>query len=67
MGGPLKAVDRVRVAEGSQVKGYRPGDKGTVHCVEATSGGIRYHVAMDKAGATGTTVIFAEGEIEPDV
>jgi hypothetical protein len=67
MGEPLKAGDRVRVTEGNQVKGYQPGGKGTVHCVDVTPGGIRYHVAMDKVGATGTTVIFAEGEIEADV
>jgi hypothetical protein len=26
-----------------------------------------YHVAMDKAGPTGTAVIFATDEIEPEV
>jgi hypothetical protein len=45
----------------------RYGDKGTVHRVDHAKRGVRYHVAMDKAGGTGTTVIFAADEIEPDV
>jgi hypothetical protein len=31
------------------------------------SKGSAYHVAMDKAGPTGTAVIFAACEIEPDL
>ena len=45
----------------SHESGYRYGDRGTLHRVDETPHGTRYHVAMDKAG---TTVIFAE--IEPD-
>jgi hypothetical protein len=67
IGGGDDVGDRVRVTQLSQVEGYRPGDKGTVHRVDVTSRGVLYHVAMDKAGATGTTVIFTEGVIEPDV
>jgi hypothetical protein len=63
----LQSGDRVRVIAEDHESGNLPGDKGTVHRVDGTSHGARYHVAMDKAGETGTTVIFAEGEIEADV
>jgi hypothetical protein len=55
----------VRVIVASHESGYRYGDRGTVHRVDETPHGTRYHVAMDKAGGADTTVIFA-AEIEPD-
>jgi hypothetical protein len=61
---PLKPGDRVRVIVADHESGYRRGDRGTVHRVDNTQQGARYHVAMDKAGGTGTTVIFAADEIE---
>ena len=67
MSKPLKVGDRVRVLGASHESGYRYGYRGTVHRVDATSRGPLYHVAMDKAGGTDTTVIFAAAEIEPDV
>jgi hypothetical protein len=51
----------------SHESGYRYGDKGTVHRLDDTRKGVRYHVAMDMAGPTGTAVIFAADEIVPDV
>jgi hypothetical protein len=62
-----KVGDRVRVIVADHDSGYRYGDKGTVHRVDETKRGILYHVAVDKAGGTGTTVIFAEDEIALDV
>ena len=56
----------MRVLVASHESGDRYGDRGTVHRVDETPHGSRYHVAMDKAGGTGTTVIFAAAEIEPD-
>jgi hypothetical protein len=56
----------VRVIVASHESGDRYGDRGTVHRVDETPHGTRYHVAMDKAEGTDTTVIFAAGEIEPD-
>ena len=50
MRGALNVGDRVRVAVASHESGYRYGDKGTVQRVEDTRRGVRYHVAMDKAG-----------------
>ena len=67
MSKPLKVGDRVRVLGASHESGYRYGDRGTVHRVDETPHGSRYHVAMDKAGGAGTTVIFATAEIEPEV
>jgi hypothetical protein len=67
MNGELNIGDRVRVIVASHESGYRYGDKGTVHRVDHAKQGVRYHVAMDKAGPTGTAVIFAADEIEPDV
>ena len=67
MSQPLKVGDRVRVLGASHESGYRYGYRGTVHRVDETPHGSRYHVAMDKAGGAGTTVIFAAAEIEPDV
>ena len=67
MSKPSKGGDRVRVIVASHESGYRYGDRGTVHRVDETPHGSRYHVAMDKAGGTGTTVIFATAEIEPEV
>jgi hypothetical protein len=46
---------------------HQPGDKGTVRRVDVTRRGAHYQVAMDRAGVTGTAVIFTEDEIEPDV
>ena len=63
---PLQPGDRVRVVVADHESGYGRGDRGTVHRVDATSRGPLYHVAMDKAGGTDTTVIFAASEIEPD-
>ena len=50
MSQPLKVGDRVRVIGASHESGYRYGDRGTVHRVDETPHGTRYHVAMDKAG-----------------
>jgi hypothetical protein len=66
MRGALNVGDRVRVAVASHESGYRYGDKGTVHRADDAPQGVRYHVAMDKAGPIGTAVIFAADEIEPD-
>jgi hypothetical protein len=65
----LKPGDRVRIRAGYYVGSYRAGDKGTVTRMPPVAPGTApvYHVAMDKDGLTGTTVIFAEDEIEPDV
>jgi hypothetical protein len=62
----LKVGDRVRVLAEDHESGYLPGDKGTVHRVDVIHRVVCIHVAMDKAGETGTTAIFAEDEIEPD-
>ena len=59
--------NRTRVVVADHESAYGRGDLGTVHRVDAISRGPLYHVAMDKAGGTDTTVIFAAGEIEPDV
>jgi hypothetical protein len=67
MSATLKVGDRVRVIVASHETGYRYGDTGTVYRVDETKRGVRYHVAMDKAWGTGTTVIFAADEIEPGV
>jgi hypothetical protein len=66
MSDALKPGDRVRVTEGSQVKGYLPGDKGTV--TAALMGRRWYYlVQMDKVPPTGDGIVFTEDEIEPDV
>ena len=62
----FKLGDCVRVIGASHESGYRYGDRGTVHRVDETPHGTRYHVAMDKDGGTGTKVIFATAQIEPD-
>ena len=51
------------------MKSFSPGDKGTVirEGMTGTDGRRYYAVSMRKAGPTGTTVIFAEDEIELDV
>ena len=66
---PLRPGDRVRVTAASRMKSYGPGDKGTVirEGMTGTDGRRYYAVSMRKAGPTGTTVIFAEDEIELDV
>lgn len=70
----LKPGDRVRVTVKDLLNRFQPGDKGTVQRVMETSVDARYYagaryytVAMDKAGPNGSTVIFAESEIEADV
>ena len=66
----LKIGDRVRVTERCRVRGYRPGDKGTVlegPAVYAGSSDRSYVVAMDKDGPGSTSAVFGPAEIEPDV
>jgi hypothetical protein len=66
----LKIGDRVRVSWSYRGKDYRPGDQGTVSWVpKAPPDGTptHYHVSMNAAGPSATTVIFAANEIEPDV
>jgi hypothetical protein len=66
----MQRGDRVRVTGRCRLSGYSPGDKGTVARGPLTSsdGTLRYcHVRMDKVEAVGMSVIFTEGEIEPDV
>jgi hypothetical protein len=63
----LKAGDRVRVIAEDHESGNLPGDKGTIYRVDVIRRVVCFHVAMDKDGETGTTAIFADDEIEPDV
>jgi hypothetical protein len=66
----LKVGDRVRVSVHYRGEEYQPGDKGTVSGVPKEPPGgapLRYHVLMDSDGPAGTSVIFAAGEIEPDM
>jgi hypothetical protein len=66
----LQPGDRVRVTAHYHGKVYQPGDKGTVSWVARTAPGlapVHYHVTMDKNGPAGTSVLFAEDEIESDV
>jgi hypothetical protein len=65
----LKVGDLVRVTAANRMNSYQPGDKGTVLWggTKGTSGQRYFVVSMDKAGATGTTVVFTEKEVEPDV
>jgi hypothetical protein len=66
----LKVGDRVRLTVSYRGKDYRPGDQGTVSGVPKPPPGgaaTHYHVSMDKRGPEGTSVIFAAGDIEPDV
>jgi hypothetical protein len=65
----MQRGDRVRATARCAMTGYGPGDKGTVArgLLTSSDGTLRYyHVRMDKDGAVGTSVIFTEGEIEPD-
>jgi hypothetical protein len=65
----LRPGDRVRVTGANRMHSFSPGDKGTVLRGGMTGiDGRRYYVvSMRKAGATGTTVVFADEEIELDV
>jgi hypothetical protein len=69
MSHPFRPGDRVRVTVRSRAHGYQPGDKDTVLRVGSlvTTGSPFYTVGMDKDGPEATGVVFAEGEIEPDV
>jgi hypothetical protein len=65
----LKVGDRVRVSVRYRGEDFRPGDQGTVSWVPKAPPGcapLGYHVAMDKKGPGGTSVIFTADEIEPD-
>jgi hypothetical protein len=69
MGPELKLGDRVRVTSRSRVKGYQPGEKGTVLEGPATYAGASersYVVAMDKDGPASTSTVFTADEIEAD-
>jgi hypothetical protein len=65
----LKKGDRVRVTARCRVRGYSPGDKGTVMSgpMDADEGLREYSVSMDKDGPAVTAPVFGENEIEPDV
>ena len=62
-----KPGDRVRVTSRNQVRGYRPGDRGTVTQgpTTPTNGEPFYRVLMDKDSTT-STVVFTAGEVEAD-
>ena len=65
----LKMGDRVRVTPQSRIKGYQPGDKGTVlegPNVYAGASDTSYVVAMDKDGPGSTSTVFSADDIEPD-
>jgi hypothetical protein len=64
----LKAGDRVRLTRCNAVPGYRPGDRGVVLAgpVASRAGDIYYIVRMDQ-DLPALRVVFAAGEIEPDV
>jgi hypothetical protein len=65
----LKPGDRVRLTAKCHMHGYQAGDKGTVTFgpMDSAEGLRDYHVEMDKDGASKTTPIFSEDEIEPDL
>jgi hypothetical protein len=68
MSDPLKVGDRVRVSQRSHVRGYQPGDQGTVLEGPTSYTGDApqtYVVAMDKDGPGHTSIIFGADEIEP--
>ena len=68
MSDQLKFGDRVRVSQHSHVRGYQPGDQGTVLEGPASYAGDAqqsYVVAMDKDGPGRTSIIFRADEIEP--
>jgi hypothetical protein len=69
MSAALKPGDRIRITARNRTHGYQPGDKGTVLRVSelVTTGSPYYTAAMDKDDPDHTGVVFAEGEIEPDV
>jgi hypothetical protein len=70
MSDALKVGDRVHATVGNLVSGYQPGDRGTVlKSLENPAGGDTcfYVVAMDRVHIPGGGMVFAEGEIEPDV
>lgn len=65
----LNPGDRVRVTANSTMRGYQPGDKGTVLVgpILRRSGQPYYIVAMDKDSGSTTNSIFSADEIEADV
>jgi hypothetical protein len=64
----LEKGRRVRVTGISRVLGYRPGDRGIVlrESASAITGQRYYLVAMDRDYASGTGVLFADDEVEPE-
>jgi hypothetical protein len=68
MSDALKVGDRVGVRAGTRASKYPAGDKGVVaEGPHPFGAGRRYYlVAMDR-DRTRLPVVFAEGEIEPDV